>query len=523
MLKNLLLLGLGLASISAQSPLTTLFASNNGGSVGGGVFFNLATGPLPVTLRALHTNLGSAPGTQGTIEVWIRTGTHVGFENDISQWALLATGSVIAAGIDVPSRCVLEAPATLPAASLVGVCLNAIGVAHRYTNGNGSNQIHATAELTLTAGSALDVCFGRDPPSAPRVWNGRLFYGNEQFATASASGDGCPEPAAASFYEFFDPNGFDLSGQKITMVPNGQGGYTVTLGSAAVIAPAPGSGLALVDESVRNGLDLGFSFSIPGHAPTPQIAVGDNGYIHVSPSGTPPDYTPTPAEALGGSPRVFALWTDLVPDGATNVDNVYFETLTPASARITWWNMREYGTANVSTVQMELFATGQICIVYGNCSVTNHRLLVGFSPGSASRDPGNRDISIGSAFNTRSDAFGLEFKKEQDPVLGTTITLRVQKAPPATLFGVVFLSSTLIQPLDLAFLGAPRCYLHVSPLLASLTLPISGTAGQLPVAIPNQPALLGGLLPMQAATLSPGVNQLGLATSNALQLVFGNQ
>ena len=73
---RLALLGFTIAAaISAQSPLTTTFANNNGGSVGGGVYFDLnVTAAGGITITGLDLNL---TGT-GSVEVYTLPGTRLG-------------------------------------------------------------------------------------------------------------------------------------------------------------------------------------------------------------------------------------------------------------------------------------------------------------------------------------------------------------------------------------------------------------------------------------------------------------
>ncbi|MCC6669979.1 MAG: serine hydrolase [Planctomycetes bacterium] len=113
-----------------------------------------------------------------------------------------------------------------------------------------------------------------------------------------------------------------------------------------------------------------------------------------------------------------------------------------------------------------------------------------------------------------------------NPTIGQLATYRLFHGPaarPVTMF--VGASKTqwnaLALPLSLAAFGAPGCSLRVSPDV-SLGLATNG-AGQatLPLVFPNQPALIGASFHSQFLCLDPGVNQLGLTTSDGVTTLLG--
>jgi hypothetical protein len=167
--------------------IATLFAKNNGGSDGGAVYFDITTGPNPVTITGLFTNTDSAAGITFTdFKVWLLPGTtFVGNESSPLLWQLAATGSGTTAATNSPTEVFLSNPISLTANTLYGIVLQA-SPEHdfAYTNGNGSNQVYSNADLTLTLGKASNTPFTGSFIS-PRVWNGELTY------TTS----GVPEPS----------------------------------------------------------------------------------------------------------------------------------------------------------------------------------------------------------------------------------------------------------------------------------------------------------------------------------------
>lgn len=179
--------GLGLA---AQSPLTTLFASNNGGQVGGLVMFDL-TVFTPITLTQIDVNSGVVAGTAGSLQVRLIPGSYQGNEHDPAAWTIVSTGNpLVTAPTDTPTPCTLATPVGLPAGNY-GVMLVSDTWRHRYTNGSTS---YATSELVIDLGAAQSVPFSG--LFAPRIANINLHYqpGATAPAWVSSFGDGCGEP-----------------------------------------------------------------------------------------------------------------------------------------------------------------------------------------------------------------------------------------------------------------------------------------------------------------------------------------
>jgi len=107
------------------------------------------------------------------------------------------------------------------------------------------------------------------------------------------------------------------------------------------------------------------------------------------------------------------------------------------------------------------------------------------------------------------------------PLLGTTISLATTGAPAGTLLGLSILSLHALNPaLALASLGMPGCELH-QPLDLLVAFATSAGSGSLPLLVPNDPSLAGTVIYNQAATLTPGLNAFGFATSNGLALTIG--
>lgn len=102
--------------------------------------------------------------------------------------------------------------------------------------------------------------------------------------------------------------------------------------------------------------------------------------------------------------------------------------------------------------------------------------------------------------------------------IGSTVVFSTLGIPSTT--AVLVLGATTVGPIDLGFLGAPGCKLHVLP-EATLTAPVSAAilpgrpgAANVAVPLPHEPRLLGARLHSQ--WLLAGA--IGLTTTNALDL-----
>ncbi len=155
--------------------LQTLFASNNGGNIGGAVYFDL-TVTNPITLSQIDVNTAIGAGTAIGLDVHLTAAgsTYAGNETNAGAWALAGSGTGTAAAVDTPSAVSLTSPIAL-APGTYGVALVATGFGHRYTGGNGSNQSYSDTNIALSLGSSLNVPFSGSV-FTPRVANVDLHY-----------------------------------------------------------------------------------------------------------------------------------------------------------------------------------------------------------------------------------------------------------------------------------------------------------------------------------------------------------
>jgi hypothetical protein len=178
-----------LATPIQAATISTIFSSNNLGSEGGAIYFDIQTANT-ITITGFTTNLYSGnSGAAFTVSIY-RTAAGTSYSGsvaDSSLWSLVATGTGTAVAEHSPSTIVLSNAFTLSASSLYGLAIGLDrGTGHYYTNGTGSNQTYSNSDLTLTLGSATNSPFDSDVFS-PRVWNGSITYTAADTAT--------PEPA----------------------------------------------------------------------------------------------------------------------------------------------------------------------------------------------------------------------------------------------------------------------------------------------------------------------------------------
>ncbi|MGC6487372.1 MAG: hypothetical protein ACON4Z_06985 [Planctomycetota bacterium] len=537
------LLVLTAASSPAQSPLTTLFASNNQGAPGGMVYFDLdVQAASGVTVTALDVNLATPTDE---LEVYVVAGGHGGNEATPSAWSLVARGPVSFAGVDQASAVCLGPGFFLPA-GLHGLAVRGDGAVHRYTS-SAAPQVYSSAELQLTAGVASNLPFG-GAQYAPRVWNGAVYY-----AVGAGGAGACPWTAtfgagcytgATSFYESFgslaavDLGGSVAAPYVLAATYAGAAGYVVLPGAPQWFAPQgarvlDNAGGPLDDDDVSAPLALPFAMPFPGGV-TQTVHATANGEIYFGATAAlTSDVTPSASELVTQQPRLAPLWCDLEPNANVASDpasGVYFDVATNgAEAYVTWLGVADgrggpppSGATSIS-VQCVLRSDGSFAFRYGDLlpGPGTGSALVGFGPGGAVPDPGALDLDQSVPFATTGpDRFPLAHAATP-PQLGGALTLSVSGAGSAPLAAVAVRDLALPSGVDLAAIGAPGCRAYVDVAGAALVpAPLSAGGGSVTVAVPNVSALLGAAFASQA--FAPGVgNALQVTTSNGARWIVG--
>lgn len=279
-----------------------------------------------------------------------------------------------------------------------------------------------------------------------------------------------------------------------------------------------GTPLNLGDDQVAPNNALGFSFPGPAGAVS-SIDISSNGFVWLSTGNFDARCCDGNSAAfLADGASIAALWMDLYPPGG---GSIYFDT-TATEAHITWANVPEFFSGPPQTAQITLRANGSFRLAYQNVSNTQHSVLVGFSAGNATVDPGSSDFSAGPVILAAGGApLALASQTGSTPVLGTTYTMELDQSTNGGAIGVMVLGTTGFDPgVNLGFLGMTGCELYASLDVLS-TLLLVGPITPFAFGIPNVPSLAGAMIYAQGAALLPAANPLGIATSNGLGLTLG--
>ena len=187
---TLLALVLGAPAVFAQpQSITTLFAGGNGGSPGWGHFLDVTVqNPAGLRIVAFDVDASVAATVPFTLDVYITPSTYVGKDGTPGAWTKVATGAALSAGPSTPTAVDTSDFLLAPGAYGVAIYYNDTGMS--YTDGNGSNQSYANADIALQLGRVRTALFGGFTYE-PRVWNGTLHYDRQSDASYGALGAGC--------------------------------------------------------------------------------------------------------------------------------------------------------------------------------------------------------------------------------------------------------------------------------------------------------------------------------------------
>ncbi|MBZ0152554.1 MAG: hypothetical protein K8J09_13595 [Planctomycetes bacterium] len=343
-------------------------------------------------------------------------------------------------------------------------------------------------------------------------------------------GRGCYQHST-SFYELFSPaTGFDLSGSALTMLPTGSG-YTVVSGLGAFLPPSgAATDLALVDDAEATAT-LAAPFAFPGGTTT-ALQVCSNGFVSVGSNGVA--YLPDVSQLLDAPHTGWWSWHDFDP---TQGGQVLFEQV-GGIACVTWNGVYSRGTTTPETMQFQFdLNAGSVSIFWVSISGQGNDLLVGYSPGGLSQDPGATDLSasLPASFQVVAiDHPGVTLTADPAPIstatTGTVVTYTtdfMSELAPGVYVGlnVLSLSSIPAPGLDLTVLGAPGCAAFVGSI--DLAQAMVGPTPSQSVTLAIPPGIgIGTLIFSQSVVLVPpfsqpnGQNAAGLLTSNGLQTLI---
>lgn len=147
---------------------------------------------------------------------------------------------------------------------------------------------------------------------------------------------------------------------------------------------------------------IGFAFPLAGTTYS-HVHVCDKGYLFLSNNGTPApgtaDFSASAAELSLLSPRIAALWSDVVSLAA--VGSTVHVKSSAQLCTISWRHIQCFGSVSAPfDVQVRLFPNGVVECVYGAGATNNSTVppwqvgVVGISPGGIAIPPASQDLSV---------------------------------------------------------------------------------------------------------------------------------
>lgn len=526
-----LFVGAAVAQCNPVPPFTTTTAAGNGQK---GTMFNIVNTTAAAATIQSFDQCFLAAGTSD-VEIYTKTGTWSGFENTAAAWTLVG----LASGLVHQAAPVLDAipiaiNVTIPPGATQAfyvTCTAAFATNVAYTTGvNQINTVIGTdGILQVLAGPGKAYPFGGSLglPTAGRLWNGRVHYCiNGTPAVNTTTGVGCVR-GFTSFYESFaTPAAFDLGGSAITLTPNA-GGYVVTSGGAFLpigSVQATPTALALGDDA---GVTIPFttgSFQGPA-GPWTGVYVISNGAVCQA-LGNILTVPVSSTVMLAAPQTAFYTTADFDPVGGTGAGTIWYEE-SASVISVTWDNVASWNNpGSTNTFQMQLYPSGVVQIVWTALAAvgSNGGILVGYSPGGASADPGNTDLSAlgaGAIVLGGTDVLPLTLSGTSRPVTGGNWGLNVTNIPAGGVLGIDIFGIADPAINDLGFLGMPGCGLRATLDSLNAYFP-AGPSHAYSLAIPANPALVGQNFHTTSAMFVPGVNAFGAITSNGVTATIGD-
>lgn len=344
-------------------------------------------------------------------------------------------------------------------------------------------------------------------------------------ATNTTLGAGCIA-AYTSFYQLFPFSTFDLSNTGISMLPDGSGGYLTLAGISTFVPPSLSATTLALGDDDDTAVALSTAFPYSGGSTT-SLTVCSNGFVSVG-GGNGTDFDPLVGDLLNNIDTAWYVWHDcnVTEPGSGQVK---FEEV-GGIAYITWDGVYDFGgstAADANTFQLQFdTATGIVHFVFQTMSTTTNGndFLVGYSPGGASADPGNRDLStalVGTIALASGDILPLTLSGATRPVLGTNWSLTTDNVPPSVIVGVDVFGFADAGINDLFFLGMPGCGLRSTLDVVGGWIS-TGSSHSYSLALPANPVFVGTHLYTTSAALQPGVNAFGAITANGIDGLLGD-
>lgn len=553
----------GLVSFAgAQSPLS---ANPTGqgltyGIPGGQNFFDLTVNTT-VTLQAIEVPVQNAVGESGSLQLWQRTGTHVGFEATATGWTQVSTGPYTSPGFGIVALS-CQTPGVVLQPGTYGFAVRYLGVNWQFV-GVTTFQTFSTAEMTLSNGNTQVTPFGA--PLGPFAFGGVNYLGSQfrininygvgnvpHACAASANyGEGCYKVCASVYQEFTSAAAASaaLQGQGLTLVPNGTfTGYDIVPGVGVYHTPDPVNNVVVTlpagdDTEHTQALTLPFTYPTDaGPVVTLNLFIHDNGYFSVGsnnvlPGG--PNFYPEEQQFLNAPETGWWMWHDFNMTEAGSGTIKYEEDLAAGIIYITYEGVESYPTTalNPSTVQFQIdtnsgvvnYVFQTVDAVGGSGVFGGDDWLVGWGPGGPSPNCGQFDIATLTSISANlPEQFPLQLDATSGrPILGTTVDLTTSNETTNPGVGINFLSTVQIPApgFGLGIVGMPGCnaLLDINAGVGNVITNIMGFGSMtISFAVPNNPTLPGLNIYSQSVWLDGAANAFGAIISNGVALTIGN-
>jgi peptidyl-Asp metalloendopeptidase len=162
-----------------QVQMETMFASNNG--LAGNMFDVDVENDIVINSFDVNIDSSAAPGT-AHVDVWMKSGGHAGYEDDVTAWTYVGTDlAETAAVIDLRTRIAvgdIRLSAGQTYAFYINLASYADGHIMRYTNSTGTES-YSNSDLTIHTGKGMGTNTFNQTGISNRTWNGRINYSGD--------------------------------------------------------------------------------------------------------------------------------------------------------------------------------------------------------------------------------------------------------------------------------------------------------------------------------------------------------
>ena len=192
---TIILTALLMPAIGLADTLSTTTANNGSG----GIFMDLTSAGLALTVTSFDLYLGGSAGTPGSVEVYTRSGSYVGFDGSSLGWTLAETVAVVSNGSTTLAPLTLSTGISIGASQTLAVYLHSItsgnGIRYNGTSGSPPQTTWSDANLTLYSEHARTG----NVPFGGTLFTPRTFAGNVNYDVEQVGGE-IPEPASVALF-----------------------------------------------------------------------------------------------------------------------------------------------------------------------------------------------------------------------------------------------------------------------------------------------------------------------------------